>query len=466
MITVPVFGPTRREGQSLRLSAVARTCLMIAVLLAITGCGSASTGTKPTHPSVTKVSTKSPNTISTTNSVTADQNLPTPTITLFTKGLPTSASQWGVHHLVAGPDGNVWFTGSWDTNSAPPDSSVTHGFVGRITVEGQITLFTKSLTPVYRLGAITPSPDGSLWFSEELPFPNNASHGTWVIGQITPSGAITMFPSALGSVKPLSIGGSSGDIVAGSEGDLWLSGAIGNPYGTIRGAIWRLTPSGIATIFTKGLPNSGAPGPLLAGPGGNIWFALGQITPSGVVTSFSSSLPAGVGVGVLAIGPDGNLWFTAQSGPRGPGAIGRITTAGTVTLFTKGMPSGLPGDIVAGPDGNLWFTLSSPAAIGRITPSGTISVFTNGLSSSPSALLGNLVAGADGNLWFTVQTGAGPGAIGCITPAGNISLFTNGLLAGGQPGFNLTAGAGGSLWFTDSAFVNGSTVTAIGRIIP
>src|SRR5439155_25813551 len=68
--------------------------------------------------------------------------------------------------------------------------------------------------------AITAGPDGNLWFTEEA---GNK------IGRISPSGAISEFPLAVGAMP--------GGIVAGPDGNLWFSE---------RGAdkIGRISPTG------------------------------------------------------------------------------------------------------------------------------------------------------------------------------------------------------------------------------
>ena len=63
----------------------------------------------------------------------------------------------GVFGITAGPDGNLWFTGS--------------SAIGRITPSGTITLFP---VPGSAPGAITAGPDGNLWFLD---------NGTGKIGQ-------------------------------------------------------------------------------------------------------------------------------------------------------------------------------------------------------------------------------------------------------------------------------------------
>jgi streptogramin lyase len=100
-------------------------------------------------------------------------------ITEFREGLAADST---IIDIAAGPDGNVWFT----------DNGT--GAIGRITPAGQITEFTdEDIEPYvyYRnevgfpLQHLVAGPDGNMWFT--IP------GGRAVLGKITPSGEITTF---------------------------------------------------------------------------------------------------------------------------------------------------------------------------------------------------------------------------------------------------------------------------------
>lgn len=100
-------------------------------------------------------------------------------ITEFHEGLPADST---IIDIAAGRDGNVWFT----------DSGV--GAIGRITPAGQITEFTdEDIEPFvyYRnevdfpLQHLVAGPDGDMWFT--------IRRGRAALGKITPSGEITTF---------------------------------------------------------------------------------------------------------------------------------------------------------------------------------------------------------------------------------------------------------------------------------
>ena len=290
-----------------------------------------------------------------------------------------------------------------------------------------------------------------------------------------------------------------GDIVAGSDGDLWFS-----DIGTTK-AIGRIDPSGQITEFSAGLNSGAVPENLVLGSDGNVWFldlgstpAIGRVTPAGVITEFSSGLNPMSQPNAITLGPDKNVWFTDQGNTK---AIGRVTPAGVITEFSAGLDQldSFPDDLTAAADGNVWFTdtllpaigrgnargrdhrvrvglnhgaapdtivggadgnvwfadqNSHQYAIGRVTPAGMISEFSAGLSAS---LPDDITPGNDGNLWVPQSMSAG---VARITPSGQITEFTQGLNSGsGSDADQIVSGPDGNLWFTDDG-----TPNAIGKV--
>jgi streptogramin lyase len=270
--------------------------------------------------------------------------------------------------IVAGPDGNLWFT------------ELVGNKIGRITPSGQITEFSTGLSPGASPADITAGPDGALWFTEL-----NGDR----IGRITTSGTITEFSTGLSAgAEPLGI-------AAGPDGNLWFTEFSAAKIGQI-------TPSGVIQEFSTGLTPGSQPAEIAAGPDGALWFAefgaaqIGRITTSGVITEFSTGITPGAGPAGIVTGPDGALWFTEHN----VGQIGRITTAGSVTEFSAGLnPMGGMGGIVVGPDGALWFTEFDGNQIGRITTSGQATQLSAGIP--PNAHPTDIALGPDGNLYFT-----------------------------------------------------------------
>jgi len=264
---------------------------------------------------------------------------------------------------------------------------------------------------------ITSGPDGNLWFTE---FYGNK------IGQITPSGTITVYAVPTNYSQP------SG-ITSGPDGNLWFTEFYGNKIGQI-------TPSGTITEYT--VPTDGSkPLGITSGPDGNLWFTefyggkIGRITPSGTITEYT--VPTSYfGPSGITSGPDGNLWFTEAGGK-----IGRITPSGTITEYPVPTASSGPKGITAGPDGDLWFTEWDGYKIGQITPGGTITEYavpTNG------SRLNGITSGPDGNLWFTEWNGNN---IGQITPSGTITEYA--VPTNDQEPWGITSGPDGNLWFTE-----------------
>ncbi|HET7063873.1 MAG TPA: hypothetical protein VFI49_06310, partial [Rudaea sp.] len=268
----------------------------------------------------------------------------------FTEFKLSDPASWPTS-IVAGPDGNLWFTEDLGSK------------VGRITPQGQITEFPltgRYPTPM----AIAVGSDRNLWF---LNYDR--------IGKMTVAGQLTEYPLPFGS-------NSDGrDMALGPDGNLWftesrcplcqpdLSGQLPNDGGTIG----KITPQGEITEYTLPDYHSGPRG-ITAGPDGNLWFTeyesskIGRISTSGVVTEFALpeawSFPTGI-----AAGSDGNLWFVEYQshctdagdscgfamGNSGNQAIGRITPTGIITEFPL-QSAGLGGRIVEGADHAMWFT--------------------------------------------------------------------------------------------------------------
>jgi streptogramin lyase len=141
---------------------------------------------------------------------TIDRVTPSGELVKFSQGLTGFPT-----HLVAGPEGNLWYTAQRS--------------IGRVTPTGEISTFTDCLN--YHLlfseaSTIVSGPGGDLWFtsvtSRQLPSMAEAP----TIGRVTPSGQITLFKAGIGP-EPQSI-------VAGPDGRVWFSGG-GN-------GIERITP--------------------------------------------------------------------------------------------------------------------------------------------------------------------------------------------------------------------------------
>jgi streptogramin lyase/putative cell wall-binding protein len=283
------------------------------------------------------------------------------TITEYSNGI---ASTEYPGPIVAGPDGNVWFTSGAN--------------LGRVTPAGVITEFPAGLPTGEIVAGLAVGPDGNLWFTDSF---TGTTSG--LIVRMTPTGGTTLFTAGISAFTY--------GIAAGADGNMWFT-----EYGH---QIGRITPAGIVTEF-PGVAVGGAQG-IVGGPDGNLWFAtgdhsIGRMTTAGVLTTFTVGITHETAR--ITVGPDGALWFTED------GAIGRITTAGVVTEYSAGLPAinDLVG-ITTGPDGALWFTAWAANLIGRVTTAGVITMFGAGISAG--GLPQEITLGSDGNLWFTETSG-------------------------------------------------------------
>ena len=315
--------------------------------------------------------------------------------------VPTANSQ--PVSIVAGPDGNLWFT------------EFRGNKIARMTTTGAATEFpipTANSQP----DDMDVGPDGNLWFAEVL---GNR------IGRITPDGVITEFVVPTANSRPTVV-------AAGPDGNVWFTerGTVASPGNKVG----RITPEGVITEWT--LPNPGSrPLGITSGPDGKVWFAeqagnrIGRIDPAtGQISEFPLPIPGSQPWEITA-GPDGNLWFTEFSGNR----IGRITPDGVINEFPVPTPASQPNTIRRGPDPNpgdncafqqealgqpafaaryrtfgdciarlattktLWFTQTAGNRVAQVTTDGDI--FEYSIPTASSQPIG-ITHGPDGAVWF------------------------------------------------------------------
>jgi streptogramin lyase len=219
---------------------------------------------------------------------------------IFQAFLPTWPSG-----IVAGSDGNMWFTYGEGPTAA----------IGKLeSVDGPggttISYFRDGLDEGSRPRQIILGPDGNLWFVDS---------GEGKIGRVTPSGNITMFGDDLSWVE---------EILSGPDGNVWFTQSHGAQ---------RISPDGSLAHFPfPGYEEGRRLRGLTVGPEGNLWFAssfydqdgnggIGRITPAGQVEEYNVGLNPGTEPAEIILGPDGNLWFTDRGEPA---AIGRVTPTG------------------------------------------------------------------------------------------------------------------------------------------
>jgi virginiamycin B lyase len=108
--------------------------------------------------------------------------------------------------IVAGPDGNLWFTGE------------NADRIGKITPGGHVTEYSAGIAPFNELDAIVAGRDGNLWFTDS---------GGGRIGKITTTGHVTEYrPGIL-------YGSSPTGIAAGPDGNIWFTELVGGRIGRV-----------------------------------------------------------------------------------------------------------------------------------------------------------------------------------------------------------------------------------------
>jgi hypothetical protein len=147
--------------------------------------------------------------------------------------------------IVAGPDGNLWFT----------EASWSRPAIGRITPAGSITEYRLDVPADVYPSEMVVGPDHNLWFTApqgKFPQPN--------IGRITPAGVV--------SFLALPTRGAASDLASGPDGNIWFTDPNGNTIG-------RLSPSGATRLFS--LPRRNAqPSEITVGRDGRLWFTEGS----------------------------------------------------------------------------------------------------------------------------------------------------------------------------------------------
>jgi hypothetical protein len=125
-------------------------------------------------------------------------------VTEFGSGITTGA---GPLSIVAGPDGNLWFT------------ELTGNRIGRITTLGVVTEFSAGITAGAKFAGVASGPDGNLWFTD-------AAGGS--IDRVTTLGVVTEFNAGVGIDPWLAAA-----ITTGPDGNLWFTEYVGKRIGRI-----------------------------------------------------------------------------------------------------------------------------------------------------------------------------------------------------------------------------------------
>ncbi|HYK54661.1 MAG TPA: hypothetical protein VEV38_14160 [Candidatus Eremiobacteraceae bacterium] len=222
------------------------------------------------------------------------------------------------------------------------------------------------------------------------------------IARFTQQGLVSAwsFPPDPQCLNPPGCSAGPTDMVVGPDGNMYVSLAQYN-------GIAQVTPLGAITIYPLDpnifpiLPQGEGPRGITIGPDGNIWFDhsnssnIGRMTLSGTLLNAYQIPTLGGNGGRITAGPDGRMWFTEVSNSK----IGRLNIqTGHIDEFTTPTANSYPHTIVTAVDGNLWFTERDANQVARITPSGFITEFSTPTQVSRPAYM---ISGPDGSLWFS-----------------------------------------------------------------
>lgn len=266
--------------------------------------------------------------------------------------------------VAVGPDGNMWFAS-------------TGGFIGEFSATGAVTQYSIPTQGYESVVHLVIGSDGALWFTQDLSTtPNYAGWvGISTVGRIAANGAVTFYPLASGT-------GDARDVVLGPDGNLW---------------------------FTENTD----------GQGGS---ALVSVTPAGQTTTHV--LPTGAHGSALTVGPDGNLWvvenFDITVGEGNHGQVAVVDLAGEqVADYTEPGLSELEW-IAVGSDGNIWYSDNPPLQVIQIDlHHGAAAAVTLSTSAGPSS--------AAGQVSVTAQvTGSASSLQGPVTPTGTVVFSVDG----------------------------------------
>lgn len=287
---------------------------------------------------------------------------------------------------------------------------------------------------------------------------------------------------AVNGVFPLDTLGVNNKIVAGSDGNMWVTLSVGKD-------VARIAPDGQIQEFDLDGVESDAQG-IAPGPDGNLWVpTINEVTkfapgnPEGTDETFTIATIAGEGQ--IVAGPDGSLWVASKDNidrfnPANPevdkqnfpaaglspkdidvagslivvadanARVATFTTAGNQVNFTlKGNPQGVAG----GPNGQIAFSQQSvePEEVGRIDPPNQ--AVGHEIDGDPFGV----ALGPDGAYWIARSAKA---ELIRMTTTGEVTTLP-GLPEKYFPR-QVAGGPGGTVWVTME--IPGENIAAVARV--
>jgi uncharacterized repeat protein (TIGR03803 family) len=278
-----------------------------------------------------------------------------------------------------------------------------------------------------------------------------------------------------------------GNIVQGRDGNMYGGGAACGAGGTGGGAIYKISPAGMETMFfnfPQGWTNCGGAGLTLGSDGnfysvcegGNPATGMGSIfrlTPAGVFTDlhdFTGANGDSLPIYPPIQGVDGNFYGVTGNEVQVCGNVYKLTPAGVYTnlhtfVFNNGECHA--SNLFQASDGNLYGTLADcevvqgAGCVYRISTTGVFKEIHDFAFTTGDVPCTGLIQGKDGKLYGATQQGAlnGSGNIYKLTTAGvatDFHDFTNATDAScvnnSGPPVNLLQVADGSFYGVNPAY--------------
>lgn len=307
------------------------------------------------------------------------------------EGIFKPASEIGQNgKIVAGPDGNVWFTieGTKD--------------VAKITPAGVITEY--ELPGIEDPIGIAPGPEGRLWVA--------ATGKATSFLPSDPKGTEQTFNSALINAEA--------NLVLGPDGNFWVASnekvAKFSPS-NFNGTIKEVPLTG--TLAAKDIDVAGPLIVIADGTGGN--KRIVTFTTAGVQKDFTTT---GGSQGVAGA-PSGQIGFSQQT--QTPEQVGLISPPGPVQEFTLNED---PFGVAYGSDGAFWVVRSAKDGVARVSSTGQMTL----IGGMPAGSMPRQIGAGPGNtMWVTIPKAGEPGIaritgleppLPPVTPPGPIPITT------------------------------------------
>jgi streptogramin lyase len=244
-------------------------------------------------------------------------------------------------YIAFGPDRNLWFT---------EDEGTSIGMLNPTT--HAVSEFTLPAGYRFAVGGITAGPDGNVWFLDQGPGSTTTSQSA--IGMINPmTHAISEF--TLPAQYAFAYGADDSELIAitpGPDGNLWFTNT--NP---LLAGIGKIDPSThtitayerLATISPTTHSNPPQPWWITAGPDGNMWFSEfgGTDSPSDLVIGEANTPPVAHSFTI-------NLTNTTTT----IAVLPHVWAPNGDSLAVTAVSQGKDGTVAINPNGTLTYTLT------------------------------------------------------------------------------------------------------------